>query len=81
MRLVRNLPLIDDARALAEAWKVHDEKQVEFIVKKSQQPGGLRTVTMMLELATMVAASERRERELTDLQDAWAQLVSRPLAA
>jgi hypothetical protein len=56
-------------------------KQVDFIVKKSQQPGGLRTVTMMLELATMVAASERRERELAHLQEAWAQLVSRPLAA
>lgn len=80
MRLVQNLPLADDARALAEAWEVFDEKQVQFLVKKSQQPGGLRTVTMMLELATMVACSERRDRELTHLQDAWAQLVSRPLA-
>jgi hypothetical protein len=60
MRLIQNLPLADDARALADAWEVHDDKQVEFLVKKSQQPGGLRTVTMMLELATMVAASERR---------------------
>jgi hypothetical protein len=58
MRLVQNLPLADDARALAEAWEVHDQKQTDFIVKKSQQPGGLRTVTMMLELATMVACSE-----------------------
>jgi DNA transposition AAA+ family ATPase len=81
MRLIRNLPLHEDARALADAWEVHEGKQVEFIVKKSQQPGGLRTVTMMLELATMVAASERRDRELTHLQEAWAQLVSRPLAA
>jgi DNA transposition AAA+ family ATPase len=56
MRLIRNLPLAEDARALADAWAVYDPKQVEFIVKKSQQPGGLRTVTMMMELATMVAA-------------------------
>jgi DNA transposition AAA+ family ATPase len=81
MRLVRNLPLIDDAKAIAEAWDVHDEKQVAFIVKKSQQPGGLRTVTMMLELATMVATSEKRPRELSHFSEAWAQLVSRPLAA
>jgi DNA transposition AAA+ family ATPase len=81
MRLIRNLPLTDDARALADAWNVHEPKQIAFIVQKSQQPGGLRTVTMMLELATMIAASERRERELSHLQDAWAQLVSRPLAA
>jgi DNA transposition AAA+ family ATPase len=81
MRLIQNLPLSDDARALADAWEVHEPKQIDFVVKKSQQPGGLRTVTMMLELATMVAASERRDRELTHLQDAWAQLVSRPMAA
>lgn len=81
MRLIRNLPLAEDARALAEAWDVHDDKQVGFIVKKSQQPGGLRTVTMMMELATMVAAGERRDRDLSHLQEAWAQLVSRPLAA
>jgi DNA transposition AAA+ family ATPase len=81
MRLVQNLPLADDARALADAWEVHDQKQTDFIIKKSQQPGGLRTVTMMMELATMVASSEKRDRELSHLQDAWAQLVSRPLAA
>jgi DNA transposition AAA+ family ATPase len=57
MRLIQNLPLADDARALADAWEVHDDKQVAFLIKKSQQPGGLRTVTMMLELATMVAAA------------------------
>jgi DNA transposition AAA+ family ATPase len=81
MRLVQNLPLADDARALADAWDVHEQKQTDFIIKKSQQPGGLRTVTMMMELATMVATSEKRDRELSHLQDAWAQLVSRPLAA
>jgi DNA transposition AAA+ family ATPase len=43
MRLIQNLPLTEDARALAEAWDVHEAKQIEFIVKKSQQPGGLRT--------------------------------------
>jgi DNA transposition AAA+ family ATPase len=81
MRLIRNLPLAEDARALADAWAVYDPKQVDFIVKKSQQPGGLRTVTMMMEVATMIAAAEKAERELTHFQEAWAQLVSRPLAA
>jgi DNA transposition AAA+ family ATPase len=80
MRLVQNLPLADDARALADAWEVHDEKQTDFIIKKSQQPGGLRTVTRMMELGVMVAASEKQPLELSHLQHAWAQLVSRPIS-
>jgi hypothetical protein len=36
---------------------------------------------MMMELATMIAAAEKSPRELSHLQEAWAQLVSRPLAA
>lgn len=81
MRHIQNLPLADDARALARAWDVDDEKQERFIVAKSQTPGGLRTVTMMMEVATIIAASERQARCLAHLQDAWAQLVSRPIAA
>jgi DNA transposition AAA+ family ATPase len=81
MRHIQNLPLPEDARVLAGAWGVEDPKLVAFIVSKSQMPGGLRGVTMMLELATMIAVSERRPLELSHLGDAWAQLVSRPLAA
>ncbi|MEO5774908.1 MAG: AAA family ATPase [Sphingomicrobium sp.] len=80
MKLVQNLPTTSDARTLAEAWAVEDQKQTDFIVRMSQRPGGLRTLTMMMELATMVATSERRPRELSHLQEAWAQLASRPTA-
>jgi DNA transposition AAA+ family ATPase len=81
MRHTQNLPLAQDARELAAAWGIEDEKLVAFVAQKSQMPGGLRGVTMMLELAHMLAASERRAVEVVHLQDAWAQLVSRPLAA
>jgi DNA transposition AAA+ family ATPase len=81
MRHAQNLPHPDDARSLARAWDIDDDKLTAFIVAKSQQPGGLRTVTSMLEIATMIAHSERDSLSLTHLQEAWAQLVSRPIAA
>jgi DNA transposition AAA+ family ATPase len=81
MRMERNLPLPDDARALAEAWGLEDGPMTNFVMRQAMFPGGLRTVTMMLELATMIARSERQELSLKNLQDAWAQLVARPIAA
>ena len=36
--------------------------------------------TMMLELATMIAASEQAAVNVTHMQDAWAQLSTRPLS-
>lgn len=81
MRHIQNLPLEGDALAIADAWGVTNAKQRAFVVKISQMPGGLRSVTMMLELGTMIAASERKALELSHLNDAWAQLATRPLAA
>lgn len=81
MRHVQNLPHPDDARALAAAWGIEDDKLTASIVQKSQMPGGLRGVTMMLELASMIAAAEGSELSINHLTDAWTQLVSRPLAA
>lgn len=81
MRHIQNLPLAEDARVIAGAWGVEDAKQIAFITQKAMMPGGLRGITMMLELATMIAASESRALQLTHLGDAWTQLVSRPIAA
>jgi DNA transposition AAA+ family ATPase len=81
MRLVRNVPLPEDAMALARAWSIDDAAMTAFVQRVARLPGGLRSCTMMLELATMMAASEQTARNLTHLQDAWAQLSLRPLAA
>ena len=81
MRHVQNLPLDGDARALAEAWNVTEPREIAYVVAQAMKPGGLRGVTMMMELATMIAAAERQPRGLSHLQDAWAQLASRPIAA
>jgi DNA transposition AAA+ family ATPase len=81
MRLVRNVPLPEDALALARAWHIHDPQMQAFVQRVARLPGGLRSCTMMMELATMIAAAEQSPRSLTHLQDAWAQLSLRPLAA
>ncbi len=79
LKIVRPLPAPGDADAICEAWSIEDERQRNFIRSISQKPGGLRTVTNMIELACMTSRSMGRSLELADLQDAWAQLASRPV--
>lgn len=81
MRMVRPVPLQGDCDRLAAAWNVHGEKEVGFIRKIGQLPGGLRGATMMLELGSMIAVSEGQPLAVDHLQDAWAQLSSRAIAA
>lgn len=77
MRLVRQLPLQADCDALADAWGIDDDDQINQIRKVGQLPGGLRGATMMIELASMIAASESSPLKIDYLQDAWAQLSTR----
>jgi len=79
MRHTQNLPSNQDVEVIAAAWGIEDMKQLQFCIAKAKMPGGLRSVTMLLELATMIAASEGKVRTLKHMQDAWAQLVSRPM--
>lgn len=77
LRIVRPLPLHADAIALGEAWGVHDEATLAFLVKITMVPGGLRGATFALELAAMLASSERQPLGLDHLQSAWVQISSR----
>jgi len=81
MRMVRSLPLIGDVEAMAAAWEITAPEVTTYLRKIVMAPGGLRSGTMALELATMLAASERRPLDVSHLQDAWAQLSSRAMAS
>ena len=81
LKIVRAQPLQADADALAEAWGVHGDKEIGQIRRVAAQPGGLRGATMMLELAAMIASAEQAVLAVDHLQDAWAQLSSRAVAA
>lgn len=80
-RMIFRGPQDADAFALAEAWGVEEEDQRAFIVATAKQPGGLRTCTMMLETAFMLASSENNTLQISHLQDAWAHLSIRQMAA
>ncbi len=77
LRLIRSLPLNGDIEAMAEAWQIYDEAIVAVLRKICLTPGGLRNGSHALELASMIAASERQPLSVGNLQDAWAQLSSR----
>lgn len=81
MRLVRPTALQGDADALAAAWGVGGAREIAQIRKVCSLPGGLRGATHMLELATMLAASEHAQLAVDHLQDAWAQLSTQAVAA
>ncbi|WP_448660328.1 AAA family ATPase [Sphingomonas sp. CJ99] len=81
MRLVRTTALQGDADALAAAWGVGGAKELAEIRKVCALPGGLRGATHMMELATMIAASEQSPLAVDHLQDAWAQLSTQAVMA
>jgi DNA transposition AAA+ family ATPase len=80
-RMIFRGPQDGDALALADAWNVMPDDQRAFIVATAKQPGGLRTCTMMLETAFMLASSENNTLQISHLQDAWAHLSIRQMAA
>jgi len=80
-RVVRQQPLQGDIDAMADAWGVFEPAERQYLTTIAMLPGGLRGATMALELATMIASTEQRALAKSDLQDAWAQLSARPVAA
>ncbi len=81
LRMIRAQPLRDDVEALAVAWAVEDDEIVGFLQKIASRPGGLRSCTYALELATMLSRSDNSPLALKHLQGAWAQLSTRPVSA
>lgn len=81
MRHEQMLPTEIDARVLADEWGIAADDQLKFLISVALRPGGLRGMTMVLELATMIAAAEQRKVSVGDMQDAWLQLSSRPRSA
>lgn len=81
LRLVRAAPLSADIEALIDAWEIRDEKIAAEIHEIAKRPGGLRNATWTLDLAHMMAAGVNAELTVGDVQDAWAQLSSRTVAA
>lgn len=66
-------PDAEDIEILLVAWEVTHPKEREFLTRLAAQPGCLRTITQVLELATLTARAEGDERKLDHLKYAWGQ--------
>lgn len=80
-RLIAVVPEAGDVLALADAWGVEDRDMREFLLSLRSQPGALRTLTMMMETASMLAAADRIPLSLAHMQEGWALQSQRGLAA
>lgn len=81
MRIVQNLAYPEDGVALGRAWGIEDERILAWLGDLTAKPGGLRGVSMVIELASVHAAAEGAKLAFSHLRDAWAQLSTRPVAA
>ncbi|MFZ5747669.1 MAG: AAA family ATPase [Pseudomonadota bacterium] len=75
-RLIFRGPSEQDALALADAWDLEGAAERAFVVDKSKRPGGLRTCTMLMEIAAMLAAADKSQVRVEHLRDAWADLAT-----
>ena len=81
MKIIRPLPLEQDVEDLAAAWDVTDDAVLSLLKDIAGKPGGLRSCTFALEVATLIARSRGEELGRNHLAQAWSQLSSRPVAA
>tara|TARA_R110000868_G_scaffold230335_2_gene483468 strand:+ start:7609 stop:8589 length:981 start_codon:yes stop_codon:yes gene_type:complete len=81
LRMIRSSPLRDDVEAMALAWAIESDDVVALLHRIAGRPGGLRTCTYALELASMLARSENSDLALKHLNSAWSQLSTHPVAA
>ncbi|MEZ5709698.1 MAG: AAA family ATPase [Blastomonas sp.] len=81
MRLIRNVPLMEDIEKLADEWRIQDSAILGLLKQIGKKPGGLRSCTFTLEVAQMIARSNQRELSIEDVSAAWSQLSTRPIAA
>jgi DNA transposition AAA+ family ATPase len=81
MKHPQTAPYSADIEAMLDAWPIAEPKVREFVHTIAMKPGGLRGATFAIELAHMIAAASREELAVTHVQDAWAQLSTRPVAA
>lgn len=81
MKMIRHVPLQDDVEILLDEWKVEQSNVRKFVHGIGTKPGGLRSATFALEIATMLAGGRDKELHIEHITAAWTQLSSRPAAA
>lgn len=73
MRVTQARPKADDMCALIKAWGVVDAEEARLLKAIARKPGGLRAMTKVLQLATMLAAGAEEDRAIRHIKAAWAR--------
>lgn len=81
LRVVKNLAYAEDGITLGRAWQIEDSRILNWLAELTLKPGGLRTVSMTIELGSVLAAGDATPLNFSHLQDALAQLSTRPVSA
>jgi DNA transposition AAA+ family ATPase len=72
LRLTR--PSKEDALAIITAWKISGAGEQAMLLDIASKPGGLRSITKVLRLASMIANGQQEPVNLLHLRAAWADL-------
>ena len=67
-------PVKADVTALLDAWQVRGRAERDYLADVGTRPGGLRTMTKLLQLASVMAASADQPLARAHLEQAWRQL-------
>ena len=80
LRVVKTLAYPEDGVRLGRAWGIEDERMLAWLGEMTTKPGGLRSISMTIELAAVLASADGAPLSMSHLRDAWAQLSHRPHA-
>lgn len=80
-RAILYYPYPEDIAALSDAWNVQGEAMRQFLLGLIKIPGALRSLTFLLEDASILAAGDGEPLSLGHLQEAWSVQTQRRKAA
>jgi hypothetical protein len=78
LRTARIEAYAEDGVALARAWGLADPQMLDWLGQLATKAGGLRQVSMVIQIALFLAAGDGVACNFSHLKDALAQLSSRP---
>lgn len=67
-------PEREDVMILCDAWGVSDVQEREYLAKIASLPGGIRSLTQVMKMATLAAQATDEPRTRSHLRDAYRQL-------
>lgn len=76
MRITQTKPKAADMCRLIEAWGVTDKEEVKLLKAIAAKPGALRSMTKVLQLASMMAAGAGELRGIRHIRDAYQRLTT-----